>query len=53
MQRLIDRIKELLADGTADRVLGWKKGDLGYNPEPHYFNSAEELDELRAMIEKK
>ncbi len=46
MQRLIDRMKELLADGTADRVLGWKMGDLGYNPEPHYFNSAEELDEF-------
>ena len=46
MQRLIDRMKELLADGTVQRVLGWKKGDLGYNPEPHYFNSAEELDEF-------
>ncbi len=46
MQRLIDRMKELLADGTVDRVLGWKKGDLGYNPEPHYFASAEELDDF-------
>ena len=46
MQRLIDRMKELLADGTVQRVLGWKQGDLGYNPEPHYFNSAEELDEF-------
>ena len=39
-------MKELLADGTVQRVLGWKQGDLGYNPEPHYFNSAEELDEF-------
>ncbi len=39
-------MKELLADGTVVRVLGWKKGDLGYNPEPHYFNSAEELDDF-------
>ena len=46
MQRLIDRMKELLADGTVQRVLGWKQGDLGYNPEPHYFGSAEELDEF-------
>jgi ferredoxin len=46
MQGLIERIKELLADGTVDRVLGWKKGDLGYNPEPHYFSSAEELDDF-------
>ncbi|MBQ6795992.1 MAG: 4Fe-4S dicluster domain-containing protein [Clostridia bacterium] len=44
MQRLIDRAKELLADGTVVRVLGWKKGDLGFNPEPAYFESAEALD---------
>ncbi len=44
MQGLIDRMKELLQNGTVNRVLGWKKGDLPYNPEPAYFNSAEELD---------
>ena len=44
MQELINRAKELLADGTVVRVLGWKKGDLAYNPEVAYFNSAEELD---------
>ena len=44
MQRLIDRAKELLADGTVVRVLGWKKGDLGFNPEPAYFETAEALD---------
>ena len=43
MQELINRAKELLADGTVVRVLGWKKGDLPYNPEPHIFTSAEEL----------
>ncbi len=46
MQRLIERMKELLADGTVVRVLGWKKGDLGYNHEAHFFNSAEELDDF-------
>ncbi|MBQ9913695.1 MAG: 4Fe-4S dicluster domain-containing protein [Clostridia bacterium] len=46
MQRLMNRMKELLADGTVQRVLGWKKGDLGYNPEPHYFSSAEELEDF-------
>ncbi len=46
MQGLINRMKELLQNGTVNRVLGWKKGDLGYNPEPAYFNSAEELDEF-------
>ena len=46
MQGLINRMKELLQDGTVARVLGWKKGDLPYNPEPAFFNSAEELDEF-------
>ena len=32
MQELINRAKELLADGTVVRVLGWKAGDLPYNP---------------------
>ena len=31
MQELINRAKELLADGTVARVLGWKAGDLPYN----------------------
>ena len=44
MLELVNRAKELLADGTVSRVLGWKAGDMSYNPEPAYFNSAEELD---------
>ena len=36
-EELIKRAKELLADGTVARVLGWKAGDLPYNPEPSYF----------------
>ncbi len=44
MQELINRAKELLADGTVARVLGWKAGDLPYNPEPAFFTTAEELD---------
>ncbi len=44
MQELINRAKELLADGTVARVLGWKKGDFVYNPEPHIFTSAGELE---------
>ncbi len=43
MQEIIARAKELLADGTVNRVLGWKKGDMCYNPEPAFFASAEEL----------
>ncbi|MDO4944481.1 MAG: 4Fe-4S dicluster domain-containing protein [Ruminococcus sp.] len=44
MQELITRIKELLADKTVDRAIGWRAGDLGYNPEPAYFNSVEDMD---------
>ena len=44
MQRLILRAKELLARGEVARVLGWKKGDLGFNPEVAYFETAESLD---------
>ena len=46
MQELIARAKELLADGTVERVLGWKAGDLPYNPEAAYFETAESLDEF-------
>lgn len=28
MQGLIERAKELLADGTVAQVLGWRKGDM-------------------------
>ncbi len=44
MQELIKRAKELLADGTVKRVLGWRAGDLAYNPEPAYFETEEELE---------
>ena len=44
MQELINRIKELLADKTVERVLGWKAGDLSYNPEPAYFKTEDELE---------
>lgn len=46
MQELITRAKELLADGTVVRVLGWRKGDFSYNPEPAFFESAEALEDF-------
>ena len=46
MQELITRAKELLADGTVVRVLGWRKGDMSYNPEPAFFESAESLEDF-------
>ena len=44
MQEIINHAKELLADGTVVRVLGWRIGDLPYNPEPSYFETAEDLE---------
>ncbi|MFI3324774.1 MAG: 4Fe-4S dicluster domain-containing protein [Clostridia bacterium] len=46
MQELITRAKELLADGTVKQVLGWRKGDLAYNPEPFFFTSEESLNDF-------
>ena len=43
MQGLIERAKELLADGTVAQVLGCRKGDMGYDPEPAYFYKEEDL----------
>lgn len=44
MQELVKRAKELLADGTVARVLGWRRGDFSYNPEPAFFEKEEELE---------
>jgi len=46
MQELRNRAKELLASGEAVRVLGWKIGDLAYNPEPAYFTTEEEIEQF-------
>ena len=41
---LVERASALLADGTVDRVLGWKKGEFAYDVTPAVFNTAEELE---------
>lgn len=46
MQELIDRAKQLLADKTVSRVLGWKAGDLPYDPQPAYFETEESLKDF-------
>ena len=46
MQELIRRAKELLADGTVVRVLGWKAGDMPWNPEPAFFEKEEDLEDF-------
>lgn len=42
--KMISRAKELLQNGTVNRVIGWKAGDFAYDITPAVFNSAEELD---------
>ena len=48
MQKLnelaLEKAKALLSNGTVSRVLGWKKGELGYDVEPAVFNSEKDLE---------
>ena len=46
MQELRTRIMELLEDGTAKRVLGWRKGEFGYDPEPAFFENRADLEDF-------
>lgn len=41
---IIEKAKELLAAGTVNRVMGWKKGDFAYDSTPAVFYNAEEID---------
>ena len=41
---LLNKAKELLSNGTVDRVYGWKKGDFSYDVTPAIFRTTEELD---------
>ena len=41
---MLEKAKNLLANGTVTRVLGWKKGEMGYDVEPAVFSSEAELD---------
>ena len=46
MQELILRAKALLESGQVNRVLGWRKGEHVYDPEPAFFETAEALDQF-------
>ena len=43
-EMLIAKAGELLANGTVDRVLGWKVGEFVYDVTPAVFESAEALE---------
>lgn len=42
--RMINRAKELLQNGTVNRVLGWQTGEFDYDITPAVFSSADELE---------
>ena len=43
-EMLVKKAKELLANGTVDRVLGYKSGEFGYDVTPGLFSSADEIE---------
>ena len=43
MQELIVKAKQLLESGQVARVLGWKKGENAWDPEPAFFENADAL----------
>ena len=40
---LIEKAVSLLENGTVNAVLGWKKGEFGYDITPAMFRSKDEL----------
>lgn len=42
---MIKRAKELLLDGTVNRVLGWKTGEFSFDLTPGIFTNEKELDD--------
>ncbi len=43
-EQLKQRAKELLADGTVTRVVGWEAGEFAYDITPAVFETEEEID---------
>ncbi len=43
---LLDRAASLLADGTVDRVLGWKNGEFDYDVTPAVFRTQQDLEDF-------
>ena len=41
---MAEKAKELLQNGTVNRVLGWKRGEFAYDSIPAVFETAEEID---------
>ncbi len=45
-EMMINKAKQLLADGTVNRVLAWKKGDTFYDVTPAVFETEAELENM-------
>ena len=50
---LIEKAEKLLADGTVNRVLGWKKGEFSYDVTPAVFCTAEDMKNISLKKVKK
>ncbi len=48
MQRIFgiisEKAKQLLSDGTCNRMIGWKRGEFFYDPTPAVFEGADDLE---------
>lgn len=45
-EMILERVRALIEEGVADRVLGWEKGEFFYDRTPKIFNK-DNLDELK------
>ena len=43
---MLEKAKNLLSSGEVSRVLGWKRGELGYDVEPAVFTNAQSLEDF-------
>ena len=41
---IIEKAKQMLAEGSVNRVIGWKKGEFAYDVTPAVYETAEEID---------
>jgi hypothetical protein len=48
-ETMIKRAKELLADGTVNRVMGWKRANLHTIPHLLYLNQQRSLKEILSV----
>lgn len=43
-EAMVEKAKALLENGTVDRVLGWRRGQFGYDVTPSTFNCASDIE---------